>query len=109
MQLKNPFHEGELSVQQRVGETIPAQRNGQIVADTILKGAIEFIEQQKMVVLGSVDSQQHVWASLLFGSPGFIKYIDARAIEFDLTQATLNPLDPFWTNIQTPLTMAFFK
>ncbi len=101
MQLKSPFHEGELLVQQRVGETIPAQRNGQIIADTILKGAIEFIEQQKMVVLGSVDSQQHVWASLLFGSPGFIKYIDARAIEFDLTQATLNPLDPFWTNIQT--------
>jgi uncharacterized protein len=101
MQLKSPFHEGELSVQQRVGETIPAQRNGQIIADTILNGAIEFIEQQKMVVLGSVDSQQHVWASLLFGLPGFIKYIDARAIEFDLTQATLNPLDPFWTNIQT--------
>jgi uncharacterized protein len=101
MQLKSPFHEGELLVQQRVGETIAAQRNGQIIADTILKGAIEFIEQQKMVVLGSVDSQQHVWASLLFGSPGFIKYIDARAIEFDLTKATLNPLDPFWTNIQT--------
>jgi uncharacterized protein len=100
MQLKNPFHEGELLVQQRVGETIPAQRNGQIIADTILKGAIDFIEQQKMVVLGSVDSQQHVWASLLFGLPGFIKYIDARAIEFDLTQATLNPIDPFWANIQ---------
>ena len=81
MQLNSPFHEGELLVQQRVGETIPAQRNGQIIADTILKGAIEFIEQQKMVVLGSVDSQQQVWASLLFGSPGFIKSIDPQAID----------------------------
>lgn len=101
MQLNSPFHEGELLVQQRVGETIAAQRNGQIIADTILNGALKFIEQQKMVVLGSMDSQQHVWASLLFGSPGFIKSIDARAIEFDLTQATLNPLDPLWTNIKT--------
>ncbi|MDF5729373.1 MAG: pyridoxamine 5'-phosphate oxidase family protein [Rhizonema sp. PD38] len=101
MRLENPFHEGELWVQQRVGEAIAAQQNGQIIADTIPKGALKFIEQQRMVVLGSVDAQRRVWASVLFGLPGFVKPVDPQAIEFDLTQAILNPYDLFWTNIQT--------
>jgi uncharacterized protein len=101
MRLENPYHEGELLVQRRVGEAEMAQRNGQVIADTIVGGALKFIEQQPMVILGSVDAQQNVWASVLFGSPGFIKPIDSQAIEFDLTQAMLNPDDPFWANIQT--------
>jgi uncharacterized protein len=101
MRLESPFHEGELQVQQQVGETIAAQQNGQIIADTIVKGALKLIEQQHMVVLGSVDAQQNIWASVLFGSPGFIKPVDPQAIEIDLTQAILNPHEPFWANIQT--------
>ncbi|MBW4443370.1 MAG: pyridoxamine 5'-phosphate oxidase family protein [Plectolyngbya sp. WJT66-NPBG17] len=101
MQLESPFHEGELLVQQRVGEAISAQQNGQIIANTLPRGALKFIEQQRMVVLGSVDAQQNIWASLLFGLPGFIKPIDSQAIEFDLTHASLNPCDSFWANIQT--------
>ncbi len=101
MRLENPFHEGELLVQQRVGEEIIARQNGQIVSDTIVKGAIEFIKQQRMVMLGSVDPQQNVWVSVLCGEPGVIKPIDPQTIEFDLTKSILNPDDPFWTNIQT--------
>jgi len=100
MRIESPFHEGELLVQQRVGEEIAAQQNGQIIGDTILKGALKLIEQQPMVVLGSVDAQQNVWASILFGLPGFIKPVDPQAIAFDLTQAIINPHDPFWANIQ---------
>ena len=101
MRLENPFHEGELLVQQRVGEEIIARQNGQIITDTIVKGALKFVEQQRMVIFGSVDTQQNVWASILFGEPGLIKPIDPQTIEFDLTNAILNLDDPFWTNIQT--------
>jgi uncharacterized protein len=101
MRLENPFHEGELLVQQRVGEAEMAQRNGHAIADTIVKGALKFIEQQSMAILGSVDAQQNIWASMLFGSSGFIKPVDDKAIEVDLTQAVLNPDDPLWTNIET--------
>jgi uncharacterized protein len=100
MRLENPFHEGELLVQQRVGEADMAQRNGQIISDTIVKGALKFIEQQSMTILGSVDARQNIWASMLFGSPGFIEPVDDKTIEVDLTQAILNSDDPLWTNIQ---------
>jgi predicted pyridoxine 5'-phosphate oxidase superfamily flavin-nucleotide-binding protein len=100
MRLENPFHDGERFVQQRVGEVEMAQQNGQIISDTIPKGALKFIEQQSMVILGIVDARQNIWASVLFGSPGFVKPVDEKAIEVDLTQTVLNSGDPFWANIQ---------
>lgn len=99
MRIENPYHEGELLVQQKVGEAIAAAQNGRVIADSILTGALKFIEQQPMVILGSVDAQKNVWASILFGHPGFVQPVDAQTIEFDLKQAFLYPSDPFWTNI----------
>jgi len=99
MRLENPFHEGELLVQQKVGEELLAQQNGQIIANTIPKGALKFIEQQPMVIIGSVDPQQNIWASALFGEPGFAKPIDPQTIELDLTSVISHPHDPFWANI----------
>lgn len=99
MRFENPYHEGELLVQQQVGEAIAAEQNGRVVADSILKGALKFIEQQPMVILGSVDAQQNVWASVLFGHPGFVQPVDSHTIKFDLKQAFLHPSDSFWRNI----------
>jgi len=79
---ESPYHE-ELLVQQRVSEAKEAQQNGRIIADKILKGALKFIEQQ-FVVLGSVDRQQNIWASILCGHPGFVKAVDQHAVEVDL-------------------------
>jgi predicted pyridoxine 5'-phosphate oxidase superfamily flavin-nucleotide-binding protein len=53
-----------------------------------------------LVVLGSVSVSQNVWASILFGSPGFMTAVDQSTVEFDLNQAVCNSLDPFWTNIE---------
>jgi uncharacterized protein len=100
MRRRDSFHEGELFAQQQVGEEIMARQNAQIITETIAKSALKFIEQQRLVVLSSIDPQQHVWASLLLGSPGFIDSIDPQTIEFDLTKVSLNPDDPLWTNIQ---------
>jgi predicted pyridoxine 5'-phosphate oxidase superfamily flavin-nucleotide-binding protein len=100
MSIANPFHDGEQLIQQRFGEVEIAQRNGQIIADKIIPSALKFIEQQPMVVLGSVDVSQNVWASVLFGSPGFMTAVDQSTVEFDLNQAVCNSLDPFWTNIE---------
>jgi len=83
MQIESPYHEGELLVQQRVSEAKEAQQNGRIIADKILKGALKFIEQQPFVVLGSVDRQQNIWASILCGHPGFVKAVDQHAVEVD--------------------------
>ncbi len=100
MRIDNPFHEGEIQAQKRAGEFEEAQRNGRMLADSIMRGAMAFVAQQPMVVLGSVDEGQDVWASVLFGPPGFVRATDERRLEFDLSQAGINEHDPFWENIQ---------
>ena len=100
MRIDNPFHEGELQVQERAGELDEGRRNGRVLADSIMKGALKFVAQQPMVVFGSVDDEQNVWASVLFGPPGFVTAPDERRIEFDLSRAGINEHDPFWKNIR---------
>lgn len=100
MRIENPYHEGELRMQERAGELEEGQRNGRVLADSIMPGALKFVDQQPMVVFGSVDDEQNVWASVLFGPPGFVTAPDVRHVEFDLSRAGINELDPFWKNIQ---------
>ena len=99
MRVDNPYHEGELQVQGRTGEVEQGARNGRLIKDTIVPGALAFIDQQPMVVLGSVDERKNVWASVLFGQPGFMTAPNEQTVEFDLSRAGINPDDPFWTNI----------
>ena len=99
MRIESPFHEGELLAQQRVGALGEGRRNGRAIADTIVKGAFTFIEQQPIVVLGSVDPQANIWASVLVGRPGFMRVPGERTVEFDLAQTARNAQDPFWINI----------
>ena len=100
MNPESPFHEGELHVQQRVGETLSAQKNGRIITNSIARNFIQFIQQQPMVILGSIDDQQNLWASVLLGNPGFAKAVNSQTVKLDLTRTFPNFDDPFWTNIQ---------
>ncbi len=100
MRLENPYHEGELFVQERLGEIDEGGRNGRAISDSILKGALKYIEQQRLAVFGSVDQEANVWASVLTGNPGFMRAPDERTVEVDLTQTAQNQEDPFWTNIE---------
>ncbi len=99
MSILSPYHEGELLVQERTGQQIQAGQNGGVITDRIIPGAIPFIAQQPMVVLGSVDTDQNVWASVLFGPPGFVSATDDRTVDFDLSQAGYDEKDPLWPNI----------
>ena len=68
----SPYHDGELMVQQLAGVVEEANHIARAISDTITRGALKFIGEQSMVVLGSVDHDQNVWASVLFGRPGFV-------------------------------------
>lgn len=94
-----PYHEGELAIQQRVDETEVAHINGGAIDKTILAGALRFIEQQPMVVIGSMDPQGHVWASTLFGNPGFIRALDNKTLELDVSQPRSADDEPLWANL----------
>ena len=93
------YHEGELLVQERTGQEVQAEQSGGVISERIIPGAIPFISQQQMVVLGSVDADQTVWASVLFGRPGFVSAADDHTIDFDLSQAGYDEHDPLWANI----------
>ena len=99
MSIINPYHEGELAVQQRVSETEMARMNSGAIDDSILAGALRFFEQQPMVVIGSVDPEGRIWVSILFGNPGFLRALDNQTLELDLSQPRSAVDDPLWSNL----------
>ena len=100
MPIDNPYHEGELTVQRRADESEIARINGRAIDETILGGALRFIEQQAMVVVGSIDSVGQVWSSVLFGQPGFLRALDNRTLELDVSKQRSSIHDPLWRNLQ---------
>ena len=100
MRIEKPFHEGELRVQERAGVSAEGERNSSMITDTIIKGALRFIEQQNMVVLGSLDRDNNVWASILSGQTGFMMAATEQRVTFDLARITHNNDDPLWNNIE---------
>ncbi|MEN8131559.1 MAG: pyridoxamine 5'-phosphate oxidase family protein [Pseudomonadota bacterium] len=99
MPISNLYHEGELAVQQRANETKMARMNGGAVDKTIPTGALRFIEQQPMAVIGSIDADGRVWASALFGQPGFLRALNDHTLEIDLSQPCSATDDSLWTNL----------
>lgn len=99
MTAPNVYHEGEILVQERTGERGRAIRTGSVISNRITPGAMPFLTQQSMFVVGSVDQEADVWASLLFGEPGFVAVMDEGTLEFDLSQVSIDDQDPFWSNI----------
>ncbi len=100
MKIENPYHEGELEVQARVGVLDEGAMNSRVIQDSIIKGALKFINQLPMVVFGSLDQDHKIWASIFIGNPGFMQVEDDRTITFDLSHMMANPKDPFWKNIE---------
>ena len=99
---KRPFfHEGELAVQRLAHEAETASYRVDMLRDSIPLGAIPFLGQQSMLAAGSVDDSGHVWASMLFGRPGFLEpTADARGLHIHLEQTVPQPGDPFLTNLE---------
>jgi len=105
------FHDGEREVQQAAGETAIADRNITVMSDTVIAGARPFIAKQFMVVLGSMDAAGRVWASMLFGKPGFLHTDSGSTILIDVPEKERDQADPLWANIagQADLGMLFIE
>lgn len=99
MRIENPFHSGELEAQRLAGESDTAVRNSVVIADTIIGGALPFLAQQHMVVLASRSAAGSVWASPIFGTPGFASSPDGRQVIFDRRQIWEAQSDPLWHNL----------
>ena len=93
------YHEGELAMQTCANASDLANRAARAVADHIPERAIPFIEQQVMMIIGSLDTEGQVWASVLFGQPGFIRAVDVQRLELNLALAGTSAEDPLWLHL----------
>jgi predicted pyridoxine 5'-phosphate oxidase superfamily flavin-nucleotide-binding protein len=98
-----PYHAGELEMQRKTGEEIPAYRNGRIIVSHIAPGAVQYIEQQAFVVVSSQDGKGRVWSSVLSGENGYIKVLDEKTLRLDKRLIQSNLVDRFWENVQKHL------
>ncbi len=94
-----PFHQGELEVQSLAKESHIAQRNGGVISDSILAGAIPFIAQQNILLVSSLDAQGYVWTSVLMGRAGFISAPNTNSLLLNTTHIVKQTNDPLWQNI----------
>lgn len=86
------YHPGELSVQERAGVRGMAERIGRSIGSTIPPAARNFLRSQPLVVIGSVEAGQRVWASLLTGVPGFLQVVNEHAVRINARPAAGDPL-----------------
>jgi hypothetical protein len=98
--MTEPFHEGERLAQERAGETEMAAKVGAIIKDSLNGSGRAFLERQEMVVVATEAPDGAVWASLLFGTPGFVHSPNGREVVFDRMQIARVDADPFWSNLR---------
>ena len=99
MKIEDPFHAGEIEAQHLAGEAAIAEGNSVVIADSIIAGALPFLKQQKMVVIGTKAEDGSIWASPLFGLPGFVSPADDRTVHFHRAQIRMSNADIFWRNL----------
>jgi predicted pyridoxine 5'-phosphate oxidase superfamily flavin-nucleotide-binding protein len=109
MQDSHGFHASERWVQARAGELATADRNAAVLGGALGAGARAFIASQALVALGSIDGDGEVWASLVFGKPGFVQTPDDDSLVIGVPERERDGADPLWDNIagQPELAMLF--
>ncbi len=78
--MTNPYHRGELTLQERSGARLKAEAVGRTLLDHMPLAAQEFLAQLPFVVVGAADEQREVWATHLVGEPGFARSREERTL-----------------------------
>ncbi len=78
--MRDVFHRGEISVQEKAGVRDRAMKVGRIVARRVERDAASFLEEQVFVVLGSVDALGRPWATPMSGEPGIVWVEDEETV-----------------------------
>lgn len=95
--MAEPFHEGELAIQELVGVREEASRVAGMIDSVIPVRALSFLEAQQMLVLATIDAEGRPRVSLLSGAKGFARSRDGSRLDVAL-RGTAND-DPLWRNI----------
>ena len=86
------FHEGEVSVQQRLGVAGKMQGIGErVIRDHLVGQHREFFSGLQMLSMGSADAGGRPWVSLLTGPPGFAHSPDPIHLRVDAQPRICTP------------------
>jgi predicted pyridoxine 5'-phosphate oxidase superfamily flavin-nucleotide-binding protein len=88
----SPWHQGEIALQRLLGVDVRLDEVGRrVLRDHLIDQHREFYPLLPMVVLGAVDREGDVWATLRAGRPGFLHAPDALRLTVELAR---EPSDP---------------
>ncbi|MBB4186598.1 hypothetical protein GGE07_003257 [Sinorhizobium terangae] len=90
----SPWHAGELALQTRSGVEARMDEIGRrVLRDHLIDQHREFYPLLPMVVLGAVDRDGDVWATLRAGRPGFLHAPDAHRLTVELAREPADPAE----------------
>lgn len=103
------YHKGEIQVQESTGERKIAMSTGRMVTNTIIKGAINFIEQQPLAIVSSMDAQGQIWTSVLIGDFGLAQVPEQSSLILNEQKIYSTANDVFFENLEVnPIIGALF-
>lgn len=89
-----PFHDGEIAVQERTGERDIARRHGAIIGSRIVPGALSFLAQQRLIAVSIAGDDGQLWTSVWAGAPGFVQSADGQRVQIAASMMASSPDDP---------------
>jgi uncharacterized protein len=90
----SPWHEGELALQRSVGVAEQMDARGRTrLRKFLLEQHREFFPLLPFIVLGAVDPDGEIWATLRAGPPGFLTSPDPKILSFRLKRDVDDPAD----------------
>jgi hypothetical protein len=78
-----PFHSGEIAIQTRAGVREEAEQISRFIRNTIKPAALEFVRAQQIAIASTIAVDGMIWASLLTGSPGFLRILNEQTVQID--------------------------
>jgi predicted pyridoxine 5'-phosphate oxidase superfamily flavin-nucleotide-binding protein len=86
------YHDGEIAMQTRAGVRRQADKLAAMIGGTLSPERYEFVASSRMAVLGTVDRNGRVWASVVTGQAGFMRALDEKAIRIAAIAVAGDPL-----------------
>ena len=89
-----PFHEGEIAIQERAGDRDIARRLGPGICSRIVEGALPFLGRQRLLAVATTGDNGLLWTSVWSGEPGFVISVDGQSVSILPTFMFVSPDDP---------------
>ncbi len=86
------WHPGERLVQTLAGVTEQADGLAGMQQPALMPGGAEFLAAQPWLVIGAQDAAGRMWASVLYGAPGFVRALDPYTVHVAARPADDDPL-----------------